>query len=1378
MSPSGKNVAGIAGELGSVVVSIVDPELRGSLGELPRPPSAQTGETPTSVEAALVAELAAADAAPQQVADAPVATSYRPSGPADANWLGGQDAVVKTAERLLGEEELPMLMLCGGPGHGKSTVARAVAVRLQAAGTWVNTGTAYTANLRDLTDLDCVVGHLGVAIGAITAAQRRRAGMSLDELLPYVAKHHADPSERIGIILDDCDYLLLGETARIALHDTLRAILDAAPGLQFLLTAQQPLRVPGDGGAVPCVLVPRLGREAATDVLARLTPNLNASEAAQLANLAGGVPATLYALSCAVGNGVSAADLIAHASGSGCLHSGAPQLASLAEACSYSLGTLVNEYRDALVLLGIFPGPFDIEGAAAVLGVRGKVMVTGLLKVLTQAHVILRSSQGEGSMYVLHPLVRDVLASDAAGYISARSERYEAARARFVEHFGALFQRVGREYACNAVAGDAHSKFLAHRHSIDAMMRWVGTPAQPPHCEALYCSLLWSSWDMLQQLLRLPELEVFTRQCVAMAQDVDDKPAEAQALVMDAWVLVQHGRYQAALEELDRASEILQAVHANGHADLATEMVVRACALMGRGSFAEAKPTLQRALELRIAAFGWAHPQVAEVQCHLGALLMETADFDAAEPLQRAALEVRKSRLGDEHPAVATSLLRLAQLCAAVGDWPEAEEHYRSTIAIARKLYGPEHELIGSALTGLALFRGAEGFTDEAALLASNAAAILEKSLGKDHPRLAEPLLVSSQLGLRRGSVEEVEESVMRAVEVTHRHLRSDHPSVIAALNALGALKRCRGDLEDAAALHAASVGSARNLLGARHPLVAASLTALAAVKEKQGDLSSADALLKQANTILEALFESGTNHPAAVAVWSGRASVAMAGGDSATAEGFYRRILAAAGDESRPGCAGFCAPVALNNLAVMTKGRGDLDTAEKLYRRSVALTERSYGGEHLSVAKAMNNLASLLQEKARYLDAEALYRRAAEIISVSLGPQHIDVASSLNGLAVVLKKRGKLRDAEKLYRGALEIQRNSLPGTHPDLAVSYNNLASLHQSSGLYESAERYYRRALEIRKKFYGDSHATVATSLSNLASLMNDMGHYDEAESLYNDGLAIREQVLGAQHQDVAHSLLGLAQLYRNTGNRRMSEDYHRRALALREKALGPLHLQVAESCDGLAALLAGLEEDEVTVLSEDTKGVGLRLKKALTFKRRSSGTGVAKPADSEVREAEDLYRRAIDIRREVLGVSHPDMAQSLNGLALILKRKKSYGESERIYRLAVQISERNHGTWHPSIGTSMHELAELLDRQDKHSEAEPFYRRALEIWEATLGYNHPHVAVGLGNLARVLHILSRPTEAAEVEEQAEEVRANASKNNQMSLLSGQTTPHAAD
>eukprot|EP00951_Prasinocladus_malaysianus_P011324 scaffold83654_cov42-Prasinocladus_malaysianus.AAC.1 len=138
-----------------------------------------------------------------------------------------------------------------------------------------------------------------------------------------------------------------------------------------------------------------------------------------------------------------------------------------------------------------------------------------------------------------------------------------------------------------------------------------------------------------------------------------------------------------------------------------------------------------------------------------------------------------------------------------------------------------------------------------------------------------------------------------------------------------------------------------------------------------------------------------------------------------------------------------------------------------------------------------------------------------------------------------------------------------------------------------------------------------------------------------------------------QEVANSLLGLAQLYRNTGERALSEQHHRRALALRETALGPDHLLVADCCDGLAALLAGLEEDEVTAMPTEAKTMGSRLKKALSLKKKKG-----KPADSEVREAEALYRRAMDIRSSRLGISHPDMAQSLNGLGLILKRKKSY------------------------------------------------------------------------------------------------------------------------
>mmetsp|Transcript_34833 Transcript_34833/g.98753 ORF Transcript_34833/g.98753 Transcript_34833/m.98753 type:complete len:1374 (-) Transcript_34833:424-4545(-) len=1313
----------------SVMVSIVDPGLRDSLN---LGGCAAAGESK--------GDVLAVDTQPE-----PEPKSSVPAGVIGHKWLGGQDKVVHQAEELIRDGELPLLMLCGGPGHGKSTVARAVASRLFAAKVWYNSGTNHhVANVRLVEDPAAVPGYIGVAIGAITNSQRRRTGLTIQELVEYLEKYHSSEAERMGVIIDDADYLILGEARRVDFYEILKQVLEAAPGLQILVTSQQPMRVPGE--EVPCVLVPHLSHENAASVLCSLTPGLSESASAELAALAGGVPATLYSIACAICAGMPPELLIQERIANGNFHSipqdkygGGNHLNSLVTACSYSMGTLVREYRDSLVLLGIFPGAFDIESAAAVMGVPHKVMVTGLMKVLTQAHMVLPADKG---MYYLHPLVHDVLSAETSKLES--QGRYDEARCRFVKHFGQLLRSVGQEYRNRARGSGAHKEFMRHRSSINQMMRWVGTKKQPADSGALYCNILWTSWDLLQLLMPLDELENFTRQCVGMAQDNKDQSAEARALVMDAWVLVEQGRYQAALEELDCAREILKAICKPGHKDLATEMTVRSMALSGRGNFNDAKEVLQDALRLRVTLFGDKHPETAEVQCLLGSLLAELGDYEAAQHLQNTALSTRTMALGEDHPAVASSRLRLAQVQSQLGQWVEAEKNFRRTIEISQSLYKSEHELVASSLCGLSMFRAAEGFADEAHLLAKTSHAILEKALGPNHPKIAEPLLIMSHLGLSRGNVFEVEESIMRAVEVTHQHLRSDHPRVLAALNALGSFKCCKGDLEDAAILHASVCKHLTNSLGSEHQLMATACCYLANVRAAQGNHKAAASLLNQAQGILENLFND-PKHPSMVPVWSGRAAVMQAHGDREAADRFYERILEMSGDSNTPGCAGFYAPVALNNLAVTMKARGELDKAEECYRRSLDLTERSYGVGHTSVARCLNNLALLMMDKGQYNSSEELYRRAVAIVSDLLGPDHVEVATSLNGLAVVLKKQGKLHDAETLYHGALDIQQKSLPENHPDLAVSYNNLATLYQSQGHFESSEKNYRHALDIRMSNYGEANATVATSLSNLASLMNDMGRYDEAEELHNRALRIREEVLGENHQEVAHSLVGLAQLYRNTGQRKVSEQYHRRALNLREEVLGPDHLQTAESCDGLAALLAGLEEDEITQLEMPQKGFGARFKKA--FKRNKA----PKPAESEVSEAEALYRRAVEIRRARLGLSHPEMAPSLNGLALILKRKKNYKESERIYRMAVNISERSHGVWHPSVGTSMHELAELLDRQEKYSDAEPFYRRALEVWEATLGPNHPHVAVGLGNLARLLKILEREAEAEEVEEQ---------------------------
>jgi hypothetical protein len=49
---------------------------------------------------------------------------------------------------------------------------------------------------------------------------------------------------------------------------------------------------------------------------------------------------------------------------------------------------------------------------------------------------------------------------------------------------------------------------------------------------------------------------------------------------------------------------------------------------------------------------------------------------------------------------------------------------------------------------------------------------------------------------------------------------------------------------------------------------------------------------------------------------------------------------------------------------------------AEPVYRRALAISERSYGPDHPTVAAALNNLAELLRATDRSVEAEPLFRR------------------------------------------------------------------------------------------------------------------------------------------------------------------------------------------------------------------------------------------------------------------------------------------------------------------------------------------------------------------------------------------------------------------
>ena len=66
-------------------------------------------------------------------------------------------------------------------------------------------------------------------------------------------------------------------------------------------------------------------------------------------------------------------------------------------------------------------------------------------------------------------------------------------------------------------------------------------------------------------------------------------------------------------------------------------------------------------------------------------------------------------------------------------------------------------------------------------------------------------------------------------------------------------------------------------------------------------------------------------------------------------------------------------------------------------------------------------------------------------------------------------------------------------------------------------------------------------------------------------------------------------------------------------------------------------------------------------------------------------------------------------------------------------ALELRKRLLGDEHPDVATSLNNLALLYDSQGRYSEADPLLVQALELRKRLLREEHPHVAASLNNLA---------------------------------------------
>jgi tetratricopeptide (TPR) repeat protein len=76
-----------------------------------------------------------------------------------------------------------------------------------------------------------------------------------------------------------------------------------------------------------------------------------------------------------------------------------------------------------------------------------------------------------------------------------------------------------------------------------------------------------------------------------------------------------------------------------------------------------------------------------------------------------------------------------------------------------------------------------------------------------------------------------------------------------------------------------------------------------------------------------------------------------------------------------------------------------------------------------------------------------------------------------------------------------------------------------------------------------------------------------------------------------------------------------------------------------------------------------------------------TGLYLYERAQYREAEPLLQRALSIREEQLGATHPNTTTSLNNLAALYESLGRYGEAELLYQRAVTVALTSLGMEHP-------------------------------------------------------------------------------------------------
>ncbi len=298
------------------------------------------------------------------------------------------------------------------------------------------------------------------------------------------------------------------------------------------------------------------------------------------------------------------------------------------------------------------------------------------------------------------------------------------------------------------------------------------------------------------------------------------------------------------------------------------------------------------------------------------------------------------------------------------------------------------------------------------------------------------------------------------------------------------------------------------------------------------------------------------------------------------------------------------------------------------------------------------------------------------------------------------------------------------------------------------YENAIRSFEKCLSYFRKKHGASSEVVAWYDLELARCYSEMGDLEKAFSLNRFVKSVTNG--SGRYTQYISVITNMGNDFVRMGQYDSAIIYHSESLTLRDKYFGKKHAEYAKGLYNLAFVYNDQNRfADAIIYFEQAAQVYMNAgySNSVDYATVLQVTAMCYKELNNLRKAYNLLEKALEIKRAIYGHIHPEIAEGVNSVGIILEQSFDYKQALEAYLHAKRILERTIGQNNPKYATTVSNLGNCYANLEQYDSAFYFLNKALDIKEKLYGKDHVSLAVSLNNLGSLYGEVKKYKEAEE-------------------------------